>query len=80
VAGGLRDVAPPIAALLQLPTRLLAEGVLGLAALASNAPIAVDATGAAALGAAGIAVAGTAVVLRRRRRMLRERAVVVPTR
>ncbi len=79
-AGVLRDAAPSIASLLQVPTRLLAQGVLGLAALASEAPLAVDARGASlllvAVGGAGALV----VVLRRRRRMLRERALVVPTR
>jgi competence protein ComEC len=80
VAGIVRPVAPPLAAALQVPTRLLAEGVLGLADLASRAPLAVDARGAALL-AAGLAVVVVAVaVLRRRRRRLRGRAVVVPTR
>jgi competence protein ComEC len=79
LAGVVHDVAPPIASLLQAPTRVLAEGVLGLAALASEVPIEVDATGALTL-AALVAPIGAAAALRRRRRMLRERAMVVPTR
>jgi competence protein ComEC len=80
VAGLLRTVAPPIAALLQVPTRLLAEGVLGIAALSSNTPLAIDTRGAVAIVALSVAVIVLVAVLRRRRRMLRERAVVVPTR
>jgi competence protein ComEC len=80
LAGVVHDVAPPIASLLQVPTRMLAEGVLGLAALASEVPIEVDAAGALALAALVTMVGVTVAALRRRRRMLRERAVVVPTR
>jgi len=80
VAGMIHEVVPPLATLLQLPTRLLAEGVLGLAALASEVPVAVDARGVAAIVGAGAVGALSLRVLRHRRRMLRERAVVVPTR
>jgi competence protein ComEC len=80
VAGLVRDFAPPVASLLQLPTQLLAEAVLGLADLASAVPLAVDMEGAAALAASGSLVVIAVTVLRRRRRMLRGRAMVVPTR
>jgi hypothetical protein len=63
-----------------MPTQLLAEGVLGLADLASTAPLAVDARGAAVLAATTTLVASGVTVLRRRRRRLRERAMDVPTR
>ncbi len=66
LAGLVRDVAPPLATALQVPTQLLAEGVLGLADLASTAPLAVDVRGAAMLAAAA-AVVVVAVAVRRRR-------------
>jgi competence protein ComEC len=80
LAGIARGVAPPLATALQMPTQLLAEGVLGLADLASTAPLAVDARGAAVLAATTTLVASGVTVLRRRRRRLRERAMDVPTR
>jgi hypothetical protein len=65
---------------LQLPTRVLAQALLGLADLAGSVPAAVDAT-ALALGAAAAVVALlTVAACRKHRRMLRQRALVVPPR
>jgi competence protein ComEC len=80
LAGLVRDVAPPLATALQAPTQLLAEGVLGLADLASTAPLAVDARGAAVLAATAAVVVAALAVLRRRGPRLRKRATDVPPR
>jgi competence protein ComEC len=79
-AGLVRPRAPALSALLQLPTRVLSQALLGLADLAGTVPASVDA-GDLALGGAGALVAAlTVTACRRHRRMLRERALVVPPR
>jgi competence protein ComEC len=78
-AGVVKTSVPPLAAALQWPTRILADAVLGLADAAARVPIAVGA-GTIAIG---VSISGTAVgvtVLVRRRRMLRQRALVLPSR
>jgi competence protein ComEC len=80
LAGLARPRAPAVSDLLQLPTRVLAQALLGLADLAGSVPAAVDAT-ALALGAAAAVVALlTVAACRKHRRMLRQRALVVPPR
>ena len=79
VAGGITGLlgrgALALTAVLQLPTRLMADGVLGIADAAARVPIVLDVPAALALGA----IAGIAV-LARRGRMLRRHALVVPPR
>lgn len=79
-AGLVRSRAPALAALLQVPTRLLSDAVLGLADLAAGVPVALDAGDVAAVAALGGVVAAAVAGQRVRRRMLRERALVVPPR
>lgn len=73
--GLLGRSVPGVAALLQAPTRVLADAVLGIADAASRVPVALDAPTALTL----CAVIGIAV-LARRGRMLRRHALVVPPR
>jgi competence protein ComEC len=73
--GVVGDRAPGLAALAQVPTRLLADGVLGVADAAARVPLSVDLSGAVALMLAGALVVGA-----RRARMLRRHALVVPPR
>jgi competence protein ComEC len=75
VCGLLQPVAPALGGVLQLPTRVLADGVLGIADAASRVPIAIDAASAAVI--TGIVAV---IVLVRRGRMLRRDVVVVPPR
>jgi competence protein ComEC len=77
-AGMLRSSAPALSAVLQLPTRVLAQALLGLAALASSVPASLDAVDVTVGAAAIVLAAATVVVRQKRRRMLRERALVVP--
>ena len=72
--------APALAALLQVPTRLLSDAVLGLADLAGSVPVALDAGDVAIVAVLGGVVAAAVAGQRARRRMLRERALVVPPR
>jgi competence protein ComEC len=75
VAGAVRGVAPGLASMIQVPTRLMADGMLGIADAAARVPFALDLRAAVALGlGAGL------VVLARHRRMLRRDALVVPPR
>jgi competence protein ComEC len=67
-----------VARLVQEPTRLLADAILGVADAASRVPVAVDARAAVALGAGGGIVALTGWV--RRRRRLGPDALVLSTR
>jgi competence protein ComEC len=78
VAGLVRSRAPALASLLQLPTRLLSDAVLGLADLAAGVPVALDAGDVAIVVALGGVIAAAVAGRRVRRRMLRERALVVP--
>jgi competence protein ComEC len=80
LAGLVRTRAPSLARLLQLPTRVLAEAVMGLARLAATTPLAVDARGALGLGAAACMVVALVAVVRTHRRNIRARAMVVPPR
>lgn len=80
VAGFVHPSAPPLAAALQLPTELLAQGVLGIADVASAAPLAIDGRDAVLIVATVTLVVAPVALRRRRRRMLAERAMVVPTR
>src|SRR5687768_12616444 len=75
LGGLLRPLAPSVTALLQLPTRLMADAMLGIADAAARVPLSLDPRGALLL-ALGIAVAALA----RRGRMLRRHALVVPPR
>ncbi|MEX2254815.1 MAG: ComEC/Rec2 family competence protein [Acidimicrobiia bacterium] len=80
IAGVVRSRAPALAELLQVPTRVLSQALLGLADLTGSVPLAVDAGDVATGGAAALVGVAAVVVLRARRRMLRERALVVPPR
>jgi competence protein ComEC len=80
LAGIVRPRAPGLAGLLQLPTSVLAQALLGLADLAARAPAPLDATDLAVVGAVALLVVGTVAAWRAHRRMLRERALVVPPR
>lgn len=73
-AGVLHHPAPAVAALLQWPTRVLADAVLGVADAAARVPIAVGP------GTVGLGLVVLAVVIAARRRMLRRRAMVLPSR
>jgi len=66
--------ASGLAAALQLPTRVMAEAVIGIADAAGRVPVAIDIRTAVALG---IAV-GVAVVARHRRMLRRDALVVSP--
>jgi competence protein ComEC len=79
VAGMLRTRVPALATALQWPTRVLADAVLGLADAAARVPVAV---GPALIGAGvGVGLVAAAVAASvRRRRMLRRRALVLPSR
>lgn len=74
VAGVLHHPAPAVAALLQWPTRVLADAVLGVADAAARVPIAVGP------GTVGLGLVLLAGVIAARRRMLRRRAMVLPSR
>ncbi len=78
VAGLVRSRAPALAGFLQVPTRLLSDAVLGLADLAGGVPVALDAGDVAVVAVLGGVVAAAVAGQRARRRMLRERALVVP--
>jgi ComEC/Rec2-related protein len=80
LAGMLRSRAPGLAALLQLPTRVLAQALLGLADLAASTPVSLGVAQVAGIGAGALLVAGSVAAWRGSRRMLRERALVVPPR
>jgi competence protein ComEC len=75
VTGGTGSVAPGLATILQAPTRLMADAMLGIADAAAHVPVALDVHGALALGALVLVVA-----IAQRRRMLRRDALVVPPR
>jgi len=79
-AGAVRSRTPALADLLQTPTRVLAEAMLGLADLASASPASLDARDLAIVGAVIVLVVGAVIAARAGRRMLRERALVVPPR
>jgi competence protein ComEC len=75
VGGALHSTAPGLVRVLQLPTQILADGVLGIADAAGRVPIAIDLRATIALAAvAGLAFLAT------RGRMLRRHALVVPPR
>lgn len=75
VAGVVRNIAPGLASMIQIPTRLMADGMLGIADAAARVPFSLDLRGAVVLGViVGLAVAA------RHRRMLRRDALVVPPR
>jgi competence protein ComEC len=74
-AGIVHRPAPALAGVLQLPTRLMAEGMIGIADAAARVPLAINLAPAVVLGV----VVGAAVVARHRR-MLRRDALVVPPR
>ena len=75
-AGGLvAPIAPGLARLVQLPTGVLADAVLGIADAAARVPVMLDTRTAVVLAL----VVGIAVI-RRRPRMLRRDALVVPPR
>jgi competence protein ComEC len=81
VAGGaVRTSAPALTGVLQLPTRVLAQALLGLADLAGSAPVSVGGRELAFAAMGALLVAAAVAVRRRRRRMLRRRALVVPSR
>jgi competence protein ComEC len=80
LAGLVRPRAPGLSELLQLPTRVLAQALLGLADLAGRVPASLDATDLVLGGAGAVVAASTVAVRRRHRRMLRQRALVVPPR
>jgi competence protein ComEC len=75
VTGGTGSVAPGLATILQAPTRLMADAMLGIADAAAHVPVALDVHGALALGALVLVVA-----IAQRGRMLRRDALVVPPR
>ncbi|MEX0664787.1 MAG: ComEC/Rec2 family competence protein [Acidimicrobiia bacterium] len=75
VAGVLGPAIPGLAATLQVPTRFMADAMLGIADAAAHVPFAVDVRGAVALGAFVLVAA-----IARRGRMLRRDALVVPPR
>jgi competence protein ComEC len=77
-AGIVRPHAPRAAALLQLPTRVLSQALLGIADLAGSAPVPLDAGDVVAVVAGALIAGGAVLAWRARRRMLRERALVVP--
>jgi len=80
LAGLVRARAPGLAEALQLPTRVLAQALLGLSDLAAAVPVSLDLKGAVAVLGAGATALGAAAAWRATRRMLRERALVVPPR
>jgi competence protein ComEC len=74
--GGLvAPIAPGLARLVQLPTGVLADAVLGIADAAARVPLVLDTRSAVVVGAV-VAIAA----IRRRPRMLRRDALVVPPR
>jgi competence protein ComEC len=75
LAGALHPVVPGVGALIQVPTRLMADAMLGIADAAAQVPVAIDLPTALALG--GVAVVA---VLARHGRMLRRDALVIPPR
>jgi competence protein ComEC len=75
LAGGLRGVAPALVPIIHLPTRVMAEAMIGIADAAARVPIALDVPAALVL----LAITGT-LVSARRARMLRRDALVVPPR
>ncbi len=74
-AGMLHGIAPALAAVLQAPTRLMADGMIGIADAASRVPFTVDLRAAIVLGMVAVVT-----VVARHRRMLRRDALVVPPR
>ncbi len=79
LAGVFRTRVPALATALQWPTRMLADAVLGLADAAARVPVGVGAV-RLAVGAGTGLVGLVCVALVRRRRMLRRRALVLPSR
>jgi len=75
VGGLLASPAPLVSRVLQLPTQVLAEAVLGIADAASRVPVAVDLRTTVAL-----ALAGGLIALTRLPRRLRRHAPVAPPR
>ena len=75
VSGVIGRAGRGLTTMLLLPTRLMADGVLGVADAAGRVPLAIDLRTALGLGALGALVA-----LARPRRMLRKHALVVPPR
>jgi len=80
VAGLVGGLVPSLVSVLNAPTRLLADGMLGIADLASRAPLTVDVRGV--IGLVAIAALAAAVVLGRmlRRHAPTDAALVVPPR
>ncbi len=80
VAGLVGGLVPSLVSVLNAPTRLLADGMLGIADLASRAPLTVDVRGV--IGFVAIAALAAAVVLGRmlRRHAPTDAALVVPPR
>ena len=74
-AGLVHPVVPGLGALIQAPTQLMADAMLGIADAAARVPIAIDLSTALMLGAVA-----TVVVLTRHGRMLRRDALVIPPR
>ena len=75
VGGLTTDVAPAVARVLAIPTRLLADAVLGIADAASRVPVALDVRATAVIG-----VSVGLFALARRTRRLRRHAPVAPPR
>jgi competence protein ComEC len=75
VSGLIGRAGRGLTTMLLLPTRLMADGVLGVADAAGRVPLAIDLPTGLVLGAAGVLL-----VLARPRRMLRRHALVVPPR
>lgn len=75
LGGVVGRAAPGVATVAQVPTRMLADAMLGVADAAARVPLAIDVRGAVVLAliAAPVVVAGRA-------RMLRRHALVVPPR
>jgi competence protein ComEC len=75
LAGVLHPVVPGAGALIQVPTRLMADAMLGIADATARVPIAIDFPTSLVLGAVAVVM-----VLARRGRMLRRDALVIPPR
>lgn len=75
VAGFLRPISSGLVALVLLPTRLMADAMLGIADAAARVPAAIDLRLALA-----ISLIAALAILARRGRMLRRDALVVPPR
>jgi competence protein ComEC len=75
LGGVLRPISPGIVGALQLPTRLMADAMLGIADAAARAPVTLDAPGMLL-----VTLLVVVAVLAKRGRMLRRHALVVPPR